>query len=77
MELPTDFYWLVGVLVVANLGSIIAVFGMGVKAIWWLSKLDSRMANVESRLEHQGEDLDEHRREIRDLQVLVPVRSRP
>lgn len=45
-ELPASVYWVVGILVVGNLGTIGTIlFTLG-KAVWWLSKLDSRVAET-------------------------------
>jgi hypothetical protein len=38
-----SLYWVIGVLVIMNMGTIIAVAGASFKGIWWLSKLDSRV----------------------------------
>jgi hypothetical protein len=36
-------YWVVGTVVVANIGTIIALLVAASKGVWWLSKLDSRV----------------------------------
>jgi hypothetical protein len=36
-------YWVVGALVVTNLGTIITILATAGKAVWWISKLDSRV----------------------------------
>jgi hypothetical protein len=51
VDLPSSAYWLVGVLVLANFGTIISVLVMGFKGAWWLSKLDSRVESVEKSVD--------------------------
>ena len=46
-DLPASIYWAVGIIVVANLGTIVSVLVVGFRGIWWLSKLDSRVEAVE------------------------------
>jgi hypothetical protein len=36
-------YWVVGIVVFMNVGTIIAIAGAAAKGVWWLSKLDSRV----------------------------------
>lgn len=50
-ELPPSVYWLVGVIVLANLGTIVSVLIVGFKGVWWLSKLDSRVESVEKSVD--------------------------
>ena len=42
-QIPAGFYWLVGVLIMANLGTIGSVAVIAFRATWWFSKLDSRV----------------------------------
>ena len=42
-QIPSGFYWLVGVLVCANLGTIGTVAMIAFRTTWWFSKLDSRV----------------------------------
>lgn len=37
------FYWLIGALIVMNFASIITIVTYAAKAVWWLSRLDSRV----------------------------------
>lgn len=44
MELiPDSFKYLIGALLLANLGTIGSILVFGGKAVWWLSKLDARV----------------------------------
>lgn len=43
MEIPISFYYLVGTLILTNIGTIGSVLVFGGKSVWWLSKLDSRI----------------------------------
>lgn len=36
-------YWVVGTIVVANIGTIGAVLFAAAKVIWWIAKLDARV----------------------------------
>lgn len=40
----TKLYWMVGALIVTNIGTVGSVLYMMGKALWWVSKLDSRVA---------------------------------
>lgn len=64
MELSQTFYWSVGVLVVANVGTMLSVLVLGFKGAWWLSKLDSR---VEQHAEH----IDEIKERVNHLGDLI------
>lgn len=46
-QVPSSFYVIVGGLVLANLGTVVTIFyGIG-KVVWFISKLDSRVATLE------------------------------
>lgn len=47
-NLPASFYYMLGVLLLSNLGIIVSVFYTMLKASWWLSKLDSRVTDAKS-----------------------------
>jgi hypothetical protein len=64
-EIPSSVYVIIGTLIVANLGTVVTVFyGIG-KIVWWVSKLDSRIATVE--VEHT-KDIDSAHFKIRELE---------
>lgn len=46
MEISTSFYYLVGTLIIANIGTIGTMAAVAFKATWWLSKLDSRVGDA-------------------------------
>lgn len=46
MNIPPSFYYVAGVLIVTNVGTIISLFYAALKSAWWLSKLDSRVADA-------------------------------
>lgn len=48
MEIPSSFYYLVGSLIVANIGAIGTLALVAFRATWWLSKLDSRVDEAKS-----------------------------
>jgi len=39
----TSFYWIVGAMIVTNIGTIGTIFFWAAKALWWVSKLDSQV----------------------------------
>ena len=43
MQIPHSFYYLVGCLVLANVGTIGTIAMIAFRATWWFSKLDSRV----------------------------------
>lgn len=43
MEVPNSFYYILGVLIIANLGTIGSVMFFAFRAVWWLSKLESKV----------------------------------
>jgi hypothetical protein len=66
-EIPSSVYVIIGTLIVANLGTVVTViYGVG-KLVWWMAKLDSRLAAVE--VEHT-KDIDSAHTKIRDLEKL-------
>jgi len=66
-EIPSSVYVIIGTLIVANIGSVITVvYGVG-KMVWWMSKLDSRVAVVE--VQHK-KDINSAHVKIRDLEQL-------
>ena len=58
--IPDIIYWFIGVMVVANLGTIFSVLVMGSKGIWWMSELSSRVDSAEN-------DIVEIKGDVRDL----------
>jgi hypothetical protein len=41
--LPAQFYYVAGVILLANIGTIVTVAFAAFRAIWWAAKLDSRV----------------------------------
>lgn len=41
------FYWLVGAMIVMNFGQILAFAGAAFRGVWWLAKLEARVASTE------------------------------
>ena len=39
----SQFYWLIGAMIVLNMGTILSIVIYAGKALWWISKLDSRV----------------------------------
>ncbi len=47
-EIPQAFYYLIGTLIIANFSAIIAVVAAAGRALWWVSKLDSRVEDAKA-----------------------------
>lgn len=45
-ELPSSFYYIIGISIVANVGTIGTVLILIFKSSWWLSKLDGRVTDA-------------------------------
>jgi hypothetical protein len=67
-NLPSEFFWVVGIMVVFNLSAIIAVWTATLKISWFLSRLDNRVENLEK---NHGKDIDQAFVKIRDLEKQV------
>ena len=64
-QIPSSFYIIVGGLILANLGTVVSIiYGIG-KLVWWMAKLDSRVATVE--VEHT-KDINSAFQKIRDIE---------
>lgn len=50
-EIPAYLYWLIGVSVVANLGTIGSILYFGGRVIWWASSIDHRVKYNEDEIE--------------------------
>ena len=42
-DIPKEFYYVAGVLLFANLGTIASIMFAAFRAVWWASKLDSKI----------------------------------
>ncbi len=49
--IPSSFYYIVGTLIFTNLGSIGAFLMVGFKAVWWASKIDSKVSAAHKRID--------------------------
>ena len=58
-----QLYWLVGVLVVFNLGTIGSILYFGGRIVWWASKIDHRVTQTEAHTEDHCEEI----KQIREL----------
>lgn len=43
LDIPKEAYYVAGVLLLTNLGTIVSIIFAAFKAVWWASKLDSRV----------------------------------
>lgn len=70
----TNIYILVGLFVLANLGTIITVLITSAKVIWWASKVESRITKAEADISASH---DKHRafikthRELHDRVTII------
>lgn len=49
--MPKELYWIIGVLVLFNSGTIFTVLVASGKGIWWASKVDSKVEAAHNRLD--------------------------
>lgn len=73
-NLPEAIYWFVGILVLANVASIISVFTAAMKILWWASKIDFRVESGEKVQVQFRLELDEHKDELTELRGMIPHR---
>ena len=65
MQVPSSVYVIIGTLIVANVGTVVTiVYGIG-KVVWFIAKLDSRVAVLET---DHTKDLNSAFKKIRDLE---------
>lgn len=62
----TKVYWVVGALVVANMSTIGTILFWAAKALWWVSKLDARVATNTKDVNQAHKSIRELREEIQD-----------
>lgn len=43
LNIPNEVYYVAGVLLLANVGTIVSILFAAFKAVWWASKLDSKV----------------------------------
>lgn len=48
LNIPNEVYYVAGVLLVANLGTIVSILFAAFKAVWWASKLDSKVDDAKA-----------------------------
>lgn len=48
MELPSSIYYIAGAVILANVGTIATIIFASWRAVWWVSKLDSRVADAKA-----------------------------
>lgn len=58
----TKMYWVVGIVVVTNIGTVGSVLWILGRALWWFSKLDSRV-------EINTRDIEFAHRKIKNLET--------
>jgi hypothetical protein len=56
-ELPSQFYWILGVVIMMNLGTIASMILAAGKGLWWLSKLDGRVSKNTVDVDHAHEKI--------------------
>ena len=63
----TNLYWVVGVLVVTNLGTVATVIGAAVRGVWWLAKMEARLSEAEKDVNAAHERIREVKKEVRAI----------
>lgn len=58
LDIPKEFYYVAGVLLLTNLGTIISILFAAFKAVWWASKLDSRVSEARATAVRAHKRLD-------------------
>lgn len=48
LAIPNEVYYVAGVLLIANLGTIVSILFAAFKAVWWASKLDSKVEDAKA-----------------------------
>lgn len=48
LNIPNEVYYVAGVLLLANLGTIVSIMFAAFKAVWWASKLDSKVDDAKA-----------------------------
>lgn len=43
LNIPKELYYVAGVIILTNIGTIVSLLFAALKAAWWVSKLDSRV----------------------------------
>lgn len=56
--MPSQFYYTAGILVFTNLGVIVSLIVVAFRATWWLSKLDSKVDEVRSKIVNAHKRID-------------------
>jgi len=51
MELPQSFYYITGFLILSNIGSIGTLLMIGFRAVWFVSKLESKVTAAHERID--------------------------
>lgn len=60
MEIPNSFYYLVGTLIIANIGAIGSLLVFGGKLVWFFAQLDMKVKK-------NSQDINMAFKEIREL----------
>lgn len=63
-QTPDKVYWIIGFMILTNLGTIFSVITFGGRAIWWVSKLDSRVTKNKQDIDRAHEKLRYIEREV-------------
>jgi hypothetical protein len=48
VQLPNEIYYIAGVIILTNVGTLVTLFFAAFRSVWWLSKLDSRVAETKA-----------------------------
>lgn len=63
LNIPNEVYYVAGVLLIANLGTIVSIIFAAFKAVWWASKLDSKVDDARATAVRAHKRIDTLERE--------------
>lgn len=65
MEIPSSFYYLVGTLIVANIGAIGSLLILGAKLVWWFAQLDMNVKKNSKDINNAFKEIKEIKNELK------------
>lgn len=60
LAIPSELYYVAGVIILTNVGTIVSLLFAAFKAVWWASKLDSRVDDARATAVRAHKRLDAH-----------------
>lgn len=59
LNIPSEVYYVVGALLIANVGTIVTIIFAALKVVWWAAKADSRISEAKAMAVRAHKRLDE------------------